>query len=223
MLIEEIGDQTGKVFDPEVLTIVWARRFAGYKRPALLFRDYNRFFKLITRKELPVQIVWAGKPYPEDKDGIEVFNNIVNMTSGLQNCAILTGYELKLSGLLKKGADVWLNTPRPPQEASGTSGMSAAMNAAINLSFADGWFPEFANHGTNSYVIPSAELSKGEDVRNTEDNMHLMNVLEKEVIPTYYNEKAKWLKIVKASMTDIIPRFDSDRMVKEYYENLYNS
>ncbi|WMJ74052.1 alpha-glucan family phosphorylase [Cytophagaceae bacterium ABcell3] len=146
-LFEVVADQTGKLFHPDVLTVVWARRFAGYKRANLIMRNFENFLNLITSSQYPVQFIWAGKPYPEDSSGIHLFNEIANQIHPFENCAVLTGYELKLSALLKRGADVWLNTPRYSREASGTSGMSAAMNGTVNLSIADGWFPEFVKHG----------------------------------------------------------------------------
>ncbi|MFN6947055.1 MAG: alpha-glucan family phosphorylase, partial [Cytophagaceae bacterium] len=140
-LFKIVADQTGKIFDENILTIVWARRFAGYKRADLIIHDYTRFLNLVTRQECPIQVIWAGKPHPADAHGIAIFNQLIDKTADLTRCAVLTGYELELSEALKKGADVWLNTPRFPREASGTSGMSACMNATVNLSIADGWFP----------------------------------------------------------------------------------
>jgi glycogen phosphorylase len=220
-LFKEVADQCGKLFDKDVLTIVWARRFAAYKRADILLRDFNRFLKLVNNKELPVQIIWAGKPYPEDYGAIDMFNDIHWKIKSLPNCAILTGYELKLSTLLKKGADLWLNTPRMKREASGTSGMTAAMNGSINLSLPDGWVAEFAKHGKNSFVIqpPHEEATNEEAYVIVRDN--LFDLLEKEIIPMYYKSPAKWANIMKQSMEEVIPYFDSDRMAEEYYEKLY--
>jgi len=128
-----VADQTGKLFKPDVLTIVWARRFAGYKRADLLTYDMERFNKLVNNKEYPVQIIWAGKPYPVDYPAITQFNNLVHLSKNYKNVAVLIGYELWLSKRLKQAADVWLNNPRVPREASGTSGMTAAMNGAVNF------------------------------------------------------------------------------------------
>lgn len=150
-LFRIVADQCGKLFDPDVLTIVWARRFAGYKRADLVLRDWDRFLKLIGRQDLPVQFIWAGKHYPEDEEALGLFNRIIVRTRQFVNCAVLTGYELELSAALKKGADVWLNTPRMYREASGTSGMTAAINAAVNVSMPDGWVPEFASDGINCF------------------------------------------------------------------------
>jgi len=220
-LFKEVADQCGKLFDKDVLTIVWARRFAAYKRADILLRDFNRFLKLVNNNEFPVQIIWAGKPYPEDYGAIDMFNDIHWKIKSLPNCAILTGYELKLSALLKKGSDLWLNTPRMKREASGTSGMTAAMNGSINLSLPDGWVAEFGKHGKNSFIIapPHEEATNEEAYIIVRDN--LFDLLESEIIPMYYKSPAKWAGIMKQSMEDVMPYFDSDRMAEEYYEKLY--
>lgn len=220
-LFRVVANQTGKLFDENVLTIVWARRFASYKRANLLLRDFDRFLKLVQNKKYPVQIIWAGKPYPEDFEAINIFNEIYWKTKDLPNCTIVTGYELWLSGHLKKGSDVWLNNPRLYHEASGTSGMTAAMNGSVNLSIPDGWVPEFAKHGKNSFIIPTADDSLTQDSRDKIEASNLLDILEKEIIPTYYNSPPKWQRIVKASMTDVLPMFDSGRMAQEYYQTLY--
>ena len=138
-LFEFIANQTGKKLDENVLTIVWARRFAGYKRANLLLHDFDRFLKIVNNVDSPVQVIWAGKPYPGDTGSIDIFNEIYWKTKPLKICTILTGYELGLSALLKRGSDVWLNNPKLYREASGTSGMTAAMNGSINFSIPDGW------------------------------------------------------------------------------------
>jgi starch phosphorylase len=220
-LFRVVANQTGKLFDENVLTIVWARRFAGYKRANLLMHDYERFLRIVKNKEYPVQIIWAGKPYPEDFAAINIFNEIFWKIKELPNCTILTGYELWISGHLKKGSDVWLNNPRLYHEASGTSGMTAAMNGSINFSIPDGWVPEFAKHGKNSFVISTVDDSLSQEEKDKREAENLYDVLENEIIPTYYKNPAKWQNIVKASMTDVLPFFDSGRMADEYYERMY--
>lgn len=220
-LFRVIANQTGKLFNENVLTVVWARRFAGYKRANMLMFDHERFMKLVGNTEQPIQIIWAGKPYPEDFAAINIFNEIYWKTKDLPNCTILTGYELWLSGHLKKGSDVWLNNPRLYREASGTSGMTAAMNASVNLSIPDGWVPEFARDGKNSFLIPTAEDSLPQETKDKIEAANLLDVLENEIVPMYYNNPSKWQRIVKASMKDVLPEFDSGRMAKEYYERLY--
>jgi starch phosphorylase len=220
-LFRVVANQTGKLFDENKLTIVWARRFATYKRANLILKDYDRFLKIATNKEYPIQIIWAGKPYPEDFEAINVFNEIYWRTKELPNCTVVTGYELWLSGHLKKGSDIWLNNPKLYHEASGTSGMTAAMNASVNFSIPDGWVPEFAKHGKNSFLIGTAKDSLSQEEKDEIEADDLLDILENEIIPTYYDSPDKWMKIIKQSMKDVQPFFDSGRMAEEYYEKLY--
>ena len=138
-LFRVVADQTGKLFKPDVLTIVWARRFAGYKRPDLITRDIKLFREMLNNSKYPVQMIWAGKPYPFDYGAIDIFNNLIRLTKDYPNATVLVGYELELSRFLKNGSDIWLNNPVVTREASGTSGMTAGMNASVNLSTDDGW------------------------------------------------------------------------------------
>ena len=220
-LFEEVADQCGVFFDPNVLTVVFARRFTGYKRPELLLHDLDLLRQLLGDRQRPVQLIWAGKPYPMDYDGIGSFDKLVNLCRVYPNCAILTGYELRLSRLLKRGADVWLNTPRLTHEASGTSGMSAAMNGAVNVSIPDGWFPEFVRDGINSFVIPDTEVTEHKFQQDETDAHNLYALLQNKVIPLFYDHPDQWLGVVKNSMRDILPRFDSERMAGEYYRRMY--
>jgi starch phosphorylase len=220
-LFEIVADQTGKIFDEDILTVVWARRIVEYKRPGLLKMKIERFKHLVERGQQPIQVIWAGKPYPFDQFGVNLFNELINVCSGLKKAAVLTGYELRLSRLLKRGADIWLNTPRITREASGTSGMSAAMNGAINLSTIDGWFAEFYKDKINSFAIPAVDASLDYEIQDDLDSRSLMDILEDVVVPMYYEDKTGWMNIVKHSMSDVVPYFDSDRMLNEYYEKLY--
>jgi len=219
---KEVADQSGKLFDPEVLTIVWARRFAEYKRPDLIVRFFERFKELINRTEHPIQLIWAGKPFPVDHGAISTFDNLVNLSKGFKNCTILVGYELELSKYCKRGADIWLNNPRVPREASGTSGMTAAMNGAINMSTEDGWMLEFARDGHNSFMIPLADPTLPIHEQDDLDATNLLDILEKKVIPTYYQDKDKWVQMMRNSMTEVLEGFESGRMAHEYYD-LYNT
>lgn len=221
-LFEVVADQCGEIYDEKVCTIVFAKRFSGYKRPDLFFHDMERFHRLVTNKERPVQIIWAGKPYPMDYPAIGVFDKIVNICKTYTNCSILVGYEIKLSKILKQGADVWLNVPRLTHEASGTSGMAAAMNCAVNVALPDGWFPEFAKDKINSFIIPPCDINLPEHLQDDTDAASLYQLLENEVLPMYYDFPKRWLEIVKNGLNDILPEFDSNRMAKEYYEILYN-
>jgi starch phosphorylase len=221
-LFKTVADQCGKLFDENVHTIVWARRFAGYKRADLVMRDWDRFVKLLSNTKYPVQIIWAGKPYPGDSWSVGLFNQIIGRAKPFANCAVLTGYELGLSALLKKGADTWLNNPNMYREASGTSGMSAAMNGAVNVSLPDGWVPEFAKNGENSFVIQPAPDSLSADEKDNQEAKNLMDILEHTVLPMYYDNHEKWLEIVKKAAADVVPAFESTRMANEYYNTMYN-
>ncbi|MEZ4903893.1 MAG: alpha-glucan family phosphorylase [Spirosomataceae bacterium] len=216
-LFKTVADQAGKLFDPNVLTIVWARRFAGYKRPDLLTRDRARFDRIMNDKKRPIQFIWAGKPYPKDEGAIHTFNQLYYLSHLYPNMAVLTGYELALSKQLKEGSDIWLNTPVVTREASGTSGMTAAMNASLNFSTYDGWICEFAQHGENAFLVPVASASN----RDNEDIMNMLDVLENEILPIYYQRKKDWYATALRSMNDVGNFFNSDRMAAEYYEKVY--
>ena len=221
ILFDTVADQTGKIFDPEVLTIVWARRFAEYKRPGLLKYNFERFIKLIRNTKTPVQIIWAGKPYPTDHGAVEIFNELIHISHHYKNIAVLVGYELSLSKLLKQGSDIWLNTPRITREASGTSGMTASMNGSIHFSIDDGWHPEFARDGKNAFTIPALDHTLPIEDQDRIDNENMMDILENTIIPTYYKDNDEWVTIMKNAMSDIEIDFDSARMATEYYEKMF--
>jgi len=217
-----VADQTGKLMNKDVFTIVWARRFAGYKRAELLTRDIARFEKLLSNKKYPVQIIWAGKPYPLDYPAISDFNNLVHLSKKYDNVAVCTGYELALSKRLKQASDLWLNNPRVPREASGTSGMTAAMNGSVNCSTNDGWICEFIHHGNNGFVVPPIDY---ENISVQEQDQYDLNklydILENQVLPLYYDNHEVWRQIIQNGMRDVRFQFDSNRMAQEYYEILY--
>lgn len=217
-----VADQTGKLLDPDIFTIVWARRFAGYKRAELLTRDEERFEALLNNPKYPVQIVWAGKPYPVDYPAISDFNSLVHLSKKYNNVAVCVGYELGLSKRLKQASDLWLNNPRVPREASGTSGMTAAMNGSVNCSTHDGWICEFINHGNNGFVVPPIDYeSISVHEQDEYDLKKLYEILENQVLPMYYENHDVWRQIIKNGMRDVRWQFDSNRMAKEYYEILY--
>ncbi|MBL0056139.1 MAG: alpha-glucan family phosphorylase [Chitinophagaceae bacterium] len=217
-----VADQTGKLFNPKMFTIVWARRFAGYKRAELITRDEARFEALLKNKKYPVQVIWAGKPYPVDYPAISDFNNLVHLSKKYDEVAVCTGYELSLSKRLKQAADLWLNNPRVPREASGTSGMTAAMNGAVNCSTNDGWICEFIHHGNNGFVVLPIDYSAITVHEQDEyDLLKLYEILENQVLPMYYENPDIWRQIIKNGMRDVRWQFDSNRMAKEYYDILY--
>ncbi|SEB18130.1 alpha-glucan family phosphorylase [Pedobacter hartonius] len=221
ILFKTVADQCGKLFDENVITIVWSRRFAGYKRADLVMYDWNRFLNLIGNTQFPVQFIWAGKPYPEDLGANSLFNEILTRVRPFANCAVLTGYELGLSALLKKGSDVWLNNPKMYREASGTSGMTAAMNGCINLSLPDGWVPEFAKDKENCFLISAATDRQSDAAIDAAENKSLLDTLEQVVIPMYYEHHADWLTILKKAAANVEPAFESGRMADEYYLKMY--
>jgi starch phosphorylase len=219
-----VADQTGKLMDPDVFTIVWARRFAGYKRADLITRDKVRFEKLLQNKKYPVQIIWAGKPYPVDYPAISDFNYLVHLSKGYDNVAVCTGYELYLSKRLKQASDVWLNNPRVPREASGTSGMTAAMNGSVNFSTNDGWIVEFIDHGHNGFVVPPVDYEKmNVHDQDQYDLDQIYEILSNQILPSYYDAPETWRQVVKNGMRDVRFEFDSNRMAHQYYELLYNA
>lgn len=220
-LFLEVADQTGKIFDENVLTIVWARRFAPYKRPDMLIWDFKQFLEIMEDQVMPVQLIWAGKPYPMDYEAISVFNKLVEVSKPFKKATVLIRYELALSKLLKQGTDVWLNTPRVTREASGTSGMTAAMNATLNFTSNDGWIPEFGRHLHNAFVLPVADLHQSQALQDAEDLQNVYRILKEEIKPMYYNRRDEWMQMVRNSMKEVVPFFDSNRMAHEYYQKLY--
>lgn len=219
---EIVADQTGKIFNPDVFTIVWARRFAGYKRAGLITTAEEKFEKLLADTKYPVQIIWAGKPYPVDHPAISEFNQLVHISKRYKNVAVLIGYELGLSKRLKQAADCWLNNPRVPREASGTSGMTAAMNGAVNFSTDDGWIPEFINHGHNGFVVPMVDYANMATHEQDEYDLNkLYEILLNEILPLYYTNYSTWRQVMKNGMQDVRFQFDSNRMAHEYYDLLY--
>jgi starch phosphorylase len=222
-----VKQNTGKQFDPDVLTIVWARRFTEYKRPTLILHDLERIKKLFGEKK--VQLLYAGKFHPNDITGRDLFNEVLEHARNIPELAILTnpGYELELSGILKRGSDVWLNTPVRPLEASGTSGMSANMNGSIHCSIYDGWAVEGTFDGINGYLIHEKD-GDGMEYLNVEDRHKqdyelMMRIIENEIIPTYYNNKSRWAELMRQAILTSEAYFDSDRMAVEYYTRLYKS
>ena len=220
-LFKYIADTAGKRFDPDVLTITWARRFADYKRAWLIFMDKDRIGRLL--EENKVQLIFAGKFHPDDTMGREMFNKILHKSYNLKNVVVLPGYELELSAKLKKGSDIWLNTPIRPLEASGTSGMSANMNGALHFSTFDGWTVEGTFPGINGYTIeyPGLDDDIPWEERHWKDHACMMDIIENQIIPTYYENKQEWARMMRQAMRTAEAYFNSDRMVVEYYNRIY--
>ena len=220
-LFKYIANVAGKRFNPDVLTITWARRFADYKRAWLILMDKDRINKLLDENK--IQIIFAGKFHPDDVMGKEMFNKLLNRSHTLKNVVVLPGYELQLSGMLKRGTDIWLNTPLRPFEASGTSGMSANANGALHLSIFDGWTVEGTFDGINGYTVEYDGLDDEMpwEERHWKDHECVMDIIENRIIPTYYNDKEEWARLMRQAIRTANAYFNSDRMVVEYYNRLY--
>ncbi|PWH14764.1 MAG: alpha-glucan phosphorylase [Anaerolineae bacterium] len=219
---------SGVMLAPYVLTIGFARRFATYKRASLVLKDFERLLHIINQPNRPVQILFAGKAHPADEPGKQLIQEVYRRVKKAENggrIVFLEDYDMNLARYLVQGVDVWMNTPRRPNEASGTSGMKAALNGALNFSVLDGWWRE-AYNGDNGWAIgPDADLDA--EVQDEADAESLYNTLEKEIIPLYYGDRdaqdvpVKWVQRIKESMRTITPQFSTRRMLKEYVEKLY--
>ena len=219
----------GALIDPRALTIGFARRFATYKRATLLFRDPARLRALLTDVRRPIQVVFAGKAHPADEPGKHLLQTIYRAAADPDyagRIAFVEDYGIEAAQHLVQGVDVWLNTPRPPLEASGTSGQKAALNGVVNLSVLDGWWVE-GYDGTNGWAIgAAAEDAADAESRDATDAADLYRLLESDVAPAYYDRDAsslprRWLALMRRSIQTIAPRFSARRMVKEYIEHLY--
>ena len=217
-----------EALDQDVLTIGFARRFATYKRAALLFSDEERLARLLLNEQRPVQIVFAGKAHPADRPGQRVIQDIFSRSRSpkfAKRVFVMEDYDIRVGRYLVQGVDVWLNNPRRPLEASGTSGMKAAMNGVINCSVLDGWWDEGYN-GKNGWAIGGRETNPDEGAQDWADAQDLYRLLETEIVPTYYDRDKqglpkRWLELMKESMASTIWEFSTSRMLQEYVEQLY--
>jgi len=217
-----------EVLDPEVLTIGFARRFATYKRGTLLMRDLDRLDRILNNADRPVQIIFAGKAHPHDTEGKELIRQIVQVSHQERfrhRIVFIEDYDMEVARHLVQGVDVWLNTPRRPMEASGTSGMKVAFNAGLNLSILDGWWCE-GYQGNNGWAIGKGEVYADLEYQNQVESGALYDLLEKEVVPLYYQRGGDgiprdWVSMMKASMQSLCPVFSTDRMVEEYAQLSY--
>ena len=214
--------QAERLLDPEALTVGFARRFATYKRAVLLFKDPERLLRIL-QGPYPVQFVFAGKAHPKDEPGKAYLQELVARIKeyGLEDrMVVLEDYDMYLARVLVHGSDVWLNTPRRPMEASGTSGMKAALNGVLNLSVLDGWWAE-AYNGKNGFAIGDERVYENEEAQDMADAQALYDVLEGEVLPLFYAKgpegySSGWLSMVHESLRTVGPRFSAARMVREY-------
>jgi starch phosphorylase len=214
--------------DPDILTIGFARRFATYKRAGLLFSDADRLARMLWDEERPVQIVFAGKAHPADRPGQKVIQEIFQRSRSPQlrgRVFILEDYDMRVGRFLVQGVDLWLNNPRRPLEASGTSGMKAAQNGVPNVSVLDGWWDEGFD-GDNGWAIGGRDILPDEAEQDWRDALDLYRLLEDEIVPSYYERDAeglprRWLAVMRRAMATALWRFSTTRMLHEYTEQLY--
>ncbi len=218
------------VLDPEALTIGFARRFATYKRGALLLRDLDRLKKLLDDTKRPIQFVFAGKAHPADHEGKELIKSLVNFGRDPQyrrKFIFIENYDMNVARYLVQGVDVWLNNPRRPYEASGTSGMKAAANGILNCSILDGWWVEgYALDSSAGWAIGHGETYPDANYQDYIESQSLYDILEKQIVPTFYdrgvdNVPHEWVRRMKVCMRVLAPVFNTNRMVREYAEKLY--
>jgi starch phosphorylase len=213
----------GTLLDPEALTIGFARRFATYKRATLIFHDLDRLQRILLDYHRPVQLIFAGKAHPADDPGKMLIQNVYNLAKHNQmggRVAFIEDYDMHMARYLVQGVDVWLNTPRRPREASGTSGQKAALNGLPNLSVLDGWWAEGYN-GANGWAIGQGREDDNQDQQDVDDAISLYELLEEEIVPLFYERNQDdiprgWVEIMRESIRSNAPRFSSRRMLKEY-------
>jgi starch phosphorylase len=216
-LLAEIERRTGHVLDPNGLVIGFARRAATYKRGDLIFRNREEILPLLEKGR--IQLVFSGKAHPQDEGGKSMVASIVAFAREFPGKVVfLENYDMRLGKILTSGCDVWLNNPQRPQEASGTSGMKAGMNGVLNFSTLDGWWVEGCAHGKNGWQFGDGYVGPDQD----DHDLHaLFHVLKNEILPVYEQDKAKWVKMMRASIKTCTQQFSARRMVDEYYDRLY--
>ena len=224
---EEINEITSKL-NPNALTIGFARRFATYKRATLIFRDLERITQILNNSEKPVQLIFAGKAHPADKEGQELIRYIKEISMKPQfkgKIFVLENYNIGIARYLVSGVDVWLNNPRRPMEASGTSGQKASVNGVINFSVLDGWWAE-GYDSKNGWTIGTNDEYSSYDIQDDADSNSMYTTLENKIIPTYYDKASngiseKWLRIMKNSIISTGGRYSTSRMLCDYTDRLY--
>jgi starch phosphorylase len=220
--------ELSKALDPNMMTIGFARRFATYKRAALLFSDEERLGRIIFNEQRPVQIVFAGKAHPADRPGQRVIQDIFSRSRSPRFASrvfVVEDYDMRIGRYLVQGVDVWLNNPRRPLEASGTSGMKAAMNGIVNASVLDGWWDEGYN-GRNGWAVGTRDPSSDEGAQDWADAHDIYRLLEEHIVPAYYERDEnglpeRWVELMKESMASTLWQFSTTRMLEEYVEQLY--
>ncbi|MDA3850299.1 MAG: alpha-glucan family phosphorylase [Spirochaetaceae bacterium] len=219
-LIGFIKKRTGQELKADRLLIGFSRRAAPYKRSDFIFSDPKVVGPLF--KEGKIQIVFSGKAHPLDDTGKTIVANLVEMSKKYPDSVVfLENYDMEIGAALTRGADVWLNNPRRPKEASGTSGMKAAINGVLNLSTLDGWWPEICDHDKNGWQFGDGFVSEDEEIHDSHDLKDLYKVLQDKVIPLYYSNQDGWIKMMQNSISDCRDQFAVKRMLNEYYQKLY--
>jgi starch phosphorylase len=228
----DVSESAHHLLNPDHLTIGFARRFATYKRAVLIFRNVERIKNILNHPEMPMQIVFAGKAHPKDKPGQEFIKNVFDIAKqeGFKGkIFFIEDYEMNVARHLIQGVDIWLNTPRRPYEASGTSGQKGPVNGVINFSVLDGWWREaFQINPLCGWSIGKDKDYPNTEVQDNEDALDIYSQLENEIIPLYYNRNEKgvpvgWVKRMKESIATVVPNFSTDRMVKDYTQKIYMS
>ena len=220
---EDVLAAMTSLLDPDALTIGFARRFAPYKRADLLFSDPKRLQRIVSRAGRPVQFVFAGKAHPEDAGGQEVLRRVFQWCERPEfrgRVVVLEEYDMAVARRLVQGVDVWLNNPQRPLEASGTSGQKAGINGAPNCSVLDGWWPE-AFDGSNGWDIGGGREFADAKKQARHDAASLYELLERDIVPRYYKDRAAWIATMKASIATVLPKFNSERMLRDYVEQGY--
>jgi len=215
------------LLDPRALTIGFARRFATYKRAVLVLHDLDRLRKILTEPDRPVQMLFAGKAHPADRQGQDFIRQLFELAQGefRGKLVFIEDYDIEVARMMVQGCDVWLNTPRRPQEASGTSGQKCPINGGINCSILDGWWVE-GFRGDNGWAIGQEILSATAEEQDAADAASLYRILEEETVPIFFEKdddglRRHWIRLMKASIASVVPHFSAHRMVRDYVEKIY--
>ncbi len=215
------------LLDPRALTFGFARRFATYKRAVLVLSDLDRLRPILTDPARPVQMIFAGKAHPADRQGQDFIRQLFDLAQGefKGKLVFIEDYDMEVGRMMVQGCDVWLNTPRRPQEASGTSGQKCPINGGINLSVLDGWWVE-GYRADNGWAIGEENPALAPEEQDAADALSLYQILEEQAVPLFFLKDAdglrrRWITMMKASIESVVPHFSAHRMVRDYVERIY--